>query len=198
MASKGDKTRQRILSVVAEMLATHTFEEISIAEITRRAVVTRPGFYFYFPTKGAAVATLMEDLFAEFTDVAEVWYDHGDSGEQQALGEGMARTVDLWRTHATVMHGMVQAASADPAAREIWRSWIAAFTARAIPTITADAGSQLDRSEVPVERLADTLVGLTFDAMQRDVRSIVESSQPTEHLVETLTYVWSRALYGSA
>jgi AcrR family transcriptional regulator len=197
MASKGDNTRQRILSVVAEMLAAHTFDEISIAEITRRAAVTRPGFYFYFPTKGAAVATLMEDLFTEFTDVAGVWYDHGVR-EQEALRLGMSRTVELWRTHATVMHGMVQAASADPAAREIWQGWIAAFTARAIPTIAADTGGQLDQLKIPVERLADILVGLTFDAMQRDVRSIVDSGQPTEHLVETLTYVWGRALYDSA
>lgn len=57
MAPKGDHRRARILSVVADMLSTHEFNEISIAEITRRSDITRQGFYFYFPSKGASSAT---------------------------------------------------------------------------------------------------------------------------------------------
>src|SRR3954470_15364221 len=141
MVTKGDRRRQRILDAVAELLETETFEEISIAEITRRADVTRPGFYFYFPTKGAAVASLMEGLFGEFMDAAGVWYEHREADQETGLRAGMEATVDLWRKHAVVMHGMVQAAAAEKEAREIWQRWIAAFTARAVPTIAADLGS---------------------------------------------------------
>ena len=195
MVTKGDRRRQRILDAVADLLETESFEQISIAEITRRADVTRPGFYFYFPTKGAAVASLMEGLIGEFLDAASPWYDHRGPDQPTALREGMERTVALWRKHAVVMHGMVQAAAAEREAGEIWQQWVNAFTARAVPTITADLGPARSRSHRP-EQLATFLVDATFAAMQRDVRSIVEEGTGTPGVVDAISLVWARTLYG--
>jgi len=191
VVTKGDRRRERILACVAELLETESFEEISIAEITRRAEVTRPGFYFYFPTKGAAVASLMEGLVSEFMDAAAVWYEHRADDQETALRQGMGATIDLWRKHAVVMHGMVQAASTEREAGEIWQRWVAAFTARAVPTIAADLGP---RAVVRAEPLATFLVDATFAAMQRDVRSVVETGQPVPDLLDTIVRVWDRAL----
>jgi len=191
VVTKGDRRRERILACVAELLETQSFEEISIAEITRRAEVTRPGFYFYFPTKGAAVASLMEGLVSEFMDAAAVWYEHRADDQETALRQGMGATIELWRKHAVVMHGMVQAASSEREAGEIWQRWVAAFTARAVPTIAADLGP---RAAVRAEPLATFLVDATFAAMQRDVRSVVETGQPVPDLLDTIVRVWDRAL----
>ncbi len=193
MVTKGDRRRQAILDAVTDLLETHSFEDISIAEITRRADVTRPGFYFYFPTKGAAVASLMEDLFGQFMDAAAVWYEHREVDQREGIRLGMTATVDLWRKHAVVMHGMVQAATADREAEALWQQWIAAFNARALPTITADTRGTKHRQ---AERLTTFLVDATFAAMQRDVRSIVETGAPTPDLLETIVLVWVRTLYG--
>lgn len=107
----------------------------------------------------------------------------------------MSATVELWRAPAAVMHGMVQAAATDRPARDIWSCWIQTFTERATPTLNDDTQKRLGTTDVPVEGLTDLLVGLTFDAMQRDVRSIVETDLPTPHLAATLAYVWERAIY---
>jgi len=196
MPSKGDHRRERILTTVADLLSHHTFDEMTIAEITRTAGVTRPGFYFYFPTKGAAVASLMEGLIGEFMDAAAIWYDHSGPDQGTALRVGMQATVDLWRTHAVVMHGMVQAAVADKEAREIWQRWVAAFTARAVPTIAADLGKRRTVEPSP-EDVATFLVDATFAAMQRDVRAVIETGEGTPRLVESISLVWERTLYPS-
>lgn len=195
MATKGDRRRQRILAAVIDLLATSSFEDITIAEITRRAEVTRPGFYFYFPTKGAAVASLMENLFTEFADAARVWYEHGGDDQVGALHEGMEATVALWRKHAHVMHGMVQAAAADSHALEIWDRWVAAFVARAVPTIAADAGARLANGGTSVEAVAQLLVDATFAGMRRDVRAVVETGHGASQVIETLTFLWTQTLY---
>lgn len=198
MVSKGDRRRQRILDAVAELLETETFDEISIAEITRRADVTRPGFYFYFSTKGAAVASLMEGLFAEFMDAAGVWYEHREDDQRAGLRVGMEATIALWRKHAVVMHGMVQAAAIDSAADAIWQQWLAAFTARAVPTVSADLAGRASSATPPsATELATFLVDATFAAMQRDVRAIVETGSGTPGLLDSIVHVWSRALYPS-
>lgn len=194
MPRKGDRRREHILAVVAELLETESFEQISIAEITRRADVTRPAFYFYFPTKGAAVASLMEGLIGKFLAAAATWYDHTGPDQETALRDGMQATVDLWRKHAVVMHGMVQAAAADREAGALWQRWIAAFTARAVPTIAADL--RPSRSEARPEDVATFLVDATFAAMQRDVRSLVEDGAGTSDVVDAIVLVWVRTLYG--
>ena len=198
MPVKGDLRRARIQSAIAELLETSHFEAISIAEITRRADVTRPGFYFYFPTKGAAVASLMEGLFVEFEEAARIWYEHRGENQRAALRDGMHATVTLWRKHALVMYGMVQAASADAAAREVWDRWVSAFLARAIPTVAADAGAHLRRAGTDPTAVARVLVDATFSAMQRDVRAIVETGTGTPDVVESLTHVWAQALYSTS
>lgn len=191
MVTKGDRRRQQILDTVAELLESSTYDDISITEITRRADVTRPGFYFYFPTKGAAVASLMEGLFADYMDAAAVWYEHRETDQRDGIRIGMAATVDLWRKHAVVMHGMVQAAATDREAEALWNQWVGAFTARALPTVSADT-----REAARAERVTTFLVDATFAAMQRDVRSIVETGEGTPDLLETIVQVWVRTLYG--
>jgi AcrR family transcriptional regulator len=195
MVTKGDRRRQRILEVVSELLSTRSFEQITIAEITRRADVTRPGFYFYFPTKGSAVASLMEGLYAEFEDVARVWYDHRLDDQPQALADGMQATVDLWRKHAHVMHAMAQASAADAYATEIQERWIAAFVARAVPTIAADTGSQAKRFGSSIESVARALVDATFAAMRRDVSALLQRGEAPTDTVATLVLLWTRVLY---
>lgn len=195
MATKGDQRRQRILAVVNDLVETCSYEEITIAEITRRAEVTRPGFYFYFPTKGAAVASLMENLYAQYTEAARIWYEHGGDDQAGAFREGMAATVALWRKHAHVMHAMVQAAASDTHAMEIWDRWVHAFAARAIPIIAADAESRIRRAGSSVEAVAQLLVDATFAAMRRDVRAVVEHGEGSADVENTVSLLWIQALY---
>ena len=195
MPTKGDRTRQRILDVVENLLHERAFEDITIAEITRRAGVTRPGFYFYFGTKGAAVASLMENLFPEFMDAASVWYEHEAEDQRTGLRLGMAATVALWRKHAVVMHGMVQAAAVDVRAREIWQQWVNAFVARAVPTISADRPPRRGSASPTSEQLATFLVDATFSSMERDVRSLVTTGATVDGTLEALVHVWEGALY---
>ena len=195
MAPKGDQRRARILSVVADLLSTHEFSEISIAEITRRSEITRQGFYFYFPSKGAAVAALLEDLYVEFSEVTDGWYAQRNGDQLSALRESMTGTVELWRRNVTLINGMFQAAAGDREAREIWEGWFATFMSRAIPKLTEDAGARLADLGLNIEEVAALLVGVAFDAMERDIRQIVETGAGIPGLDGLIAFVWAQTLY---
>jgi AcrR family transcriptional regulator len=192
--TKGGRTRQRILETVANLLGEHSFDQISIAEITRRAEVTRPAFYFHFPSKGAAVAAILEELFEEFITVADAWYEHPSGDPLAGIPEALDATINLWQANARLMHGMAQAAAVDREAGELWRSWIHQFSRRASERLQADLTLGTDGEAPSADALAEVLVGATFDAMQRDVRRIVELGEKTPEIGPTLAYVWSRAL----
>ena len=190
--SKGDRTRSRILATLEALLAEVPYEQVSIAEVTRRAEVTRPAFYFHFDSLGSALSSLMERLFDEFTAVAGDWYGHSGPSQPESLRKDMADTVRLWRQHAVVMDAMMRAAGSDEPAMRVLDEWIAAFTSRAIPVIRADARELTDRAE----KVGALLVAMTFDAMRRDVRRIVETGTVDDDLADTIATIWIRTLYG--
>lgn len=194
-ASKGELTRLRILEALSELLGEMTYDDLTIAEVTRRAAVTRPAFYFHFDSLGAAVSSLLEGLFDEFVATAGVWYDHrlrAPDHPDDAFRQGMTGTVALWRRHARVMDAISRAAATDVAARRVLDGWISVFADKALPVAREDA-THLGES---VERVTRLLVLSTFDAMGRDVRSIAAGDRPDPDLADTVSRVWIRTLYG--
>ena len=67
---KGDQRRSALLESLDQHLQESSFESVNIADISRRAGVTRSAFYFYFENKAAAVAALMEELYDEIFAVS--------------------------------------------------------------------------------------------------------------------------------
>jgi AcrR family transcriptional regulator len=57
---RGEETRNRILEAAAECFAQHGYDGAGVAEICRRAGVTKGGFYHHFPSKQALFLELMD------------------------------------------------------------------------------------------------------------------------------------------
>ncbi|MDX8152380.1 TetR/AcrR family transcriptional regulator [Patulibacter brassicae] len=197
---KGADRRERILRALEELLETTPFAEIKIGQLTARAEVTRPGFYFYFPTKSAAVAALLEDLFEATHQVAASWYggDHPDPASAiAAVREGMAGTARLWRENARIFRAMIEAAHADPEVGVLWDAWRMAFVERVAARIVLEreAGEMLPGPRA--ELVAETLVGGVFFAMERDVAAVLAGTEGSlDELVDALVFVYANALYG--
>ena len=60
---KSDLRRNAILESLDHHLREVGLDGINIADVTRRAGVTRSAFYFYFENKAAAVAALLEPMY---------------------------------------------------------------------------------------------------------------------------------------
>lgn len=194
MTSKGARTRRRILDVVVELLETQSYDAMSVAEITRRAEITRPGFYFHFATKGAAVAGVLEELLAEFVGVAAAWYEHPGDDPLAGVEEALGATVELWRSHAHLMDAVLRAAADDREAAHLVDAWVEGLTAQAAGRLRRDLTGQLPIAGPSVESLAAFMVGATFEAMRRDVRAVVGAGEPVPEVLEALTYVWTQVI----
>jgi AcrR family transcriptional regulator len=85
---RGEETRTRILDAATEAFARYGYDAPGVAEICRRAGVTKGGFYHHFPSK--------QDVFLE---MLERWLDGIDqqleamrSGEETVPEELLAMT----------------------------------------------------------------------------------------------------------
>ncbi len=65
LQSRGEETRTRILDAALEAFARYGYDASGVAEICRRAEVTKGGFYHHFPSKQAVFLELLERWLGE-------------------------------------------------------------------------------------------------------------------------------------
>lgn len=192
---RGDASRIAILGALDRLIADRPLAEIGIAEITRTAGLTRSAFYFYFPSKAAAVAALLADFKSEMLDAAREWYEGGSRSPEERLRSGFGASVGLWRDRAPLMVAMLDAVGTDPEVRAVWEEWIDSFVGRVARRIADDREAGAASFTGDPTALATVLVDAAFAGMERDVRSIRAGAAPSPAVTEALGAVWERALY---
>jgi AcrR family transcriptional regulator len=194
---RGDERRRLLLTALEDLLATTPFAEIGISDITAAAGVTRSGFYFYFSSKAAAVAALLEDFREQMEEAGAAWYESSTASPLDRVTTTVHASAALWRSHAHLLVAMLDAASADPEAREIWGSWTAGFVERISARIRADRKAGLVHTTADAGALAVVLMGATLRAMEAEVRQVAAGRRPTRALNDALIDLWFRTLYAA-
>ena len=72
---RGEATRERILQAAQECFARHGYDATGVAEICRRAGVTKGGFYHHFPSKQAVFLELLENWLSGLDTLLEATRD---------------------------------------------------------------------------------------------------------------------------
>ena len=83
---RGDRQRQAILQAVRDLLGERPFSELSVASISARAGVGRSGFYFYFDSKYAVLAQLLDEIADHLEELTDSFAarEPGETPEQFA------------------------------------------------------------------------------------------------------------------
>jgi AcrR family transcriptional regulator len=193
---RGEQRRAALLRALEELLRTRPLAEFGIRDITEAAGVTRSGFYFYFPTKEAAVAELLRELFDEIMGGAAAFLE-GDAWGDEAIELAITNLVASWRGHRRLMVALLDARDADPATRVLWDEWVDAFAAPIARAITDEraAGRAADGPD-PL-RIAHVLLGANERTLERMVRTGDDDARDDE-VVATLTWLWTTTIYGGS
>jgi AcrR family transcriptional regulator len=179
-----------LLSALEEQLQTRPLADVSVGAIAEAAGLGRSAFYFYFPTKEAAVAELLGELFDEMLGGAGDFL--GQVGEPpEAVRRGLARVLEAWGEHRLLMRAMLDARDRDPAVRELWDRWLDRF----VEPVAAIVAAQ--RAGVPGPDAADlvrALIAMNERLLERYVRG-PEDATVAAALCDTLVHVWQSAIY---
>lgn len=163
---KSDLRRVAILESLDHHLREAGFDALNIADVTRRAGVTRSAFYFYFENKAAAVAALLEPMYDDGFLASDILTDPAQPRVDRirAMLTALLDTVDQ---HRYLLQAMLEARASSPAIREVWDDARDSFVASVAGMISAEREAGHASEGPPPEVIASMLLEFNDRLMER-------------------------------
>jgi AcrR family transcriptional regulator len=193
--ARGDRRRSALLEALDHQLRQSptrgSLDSINIADISRRAGVTRSAFYFYFENKASAVAALMEEMYDESFAAAEALRAGGTPAENI---EAMVRALfSTWDKHEHLFRASLDARATSRTVRELWDSDRESF----VPVVAAMIDDERASGAAPPGTDATALASVLLELNDRMLeRLALGGPLDRDQLVEAVVAVWLHTIYG--
>ena len=190
--ARGDRRRSALLESLDHYLRESSLDSINIADISRRAGVTRSAFYFYFENKASAVAALMEEMYDESFAAADLLL--GDGGSPAVNIEAMIRALfSTWDKHEHLFRASLDARATSATVRELWDADRESF----VPVVAAMMEAERTTGAAPPGVAATALAGVLLELNDRMLeRLALGGPLDREQLVEAVVAIWLHTIYG--
>jgi AcrR family transcriptional regulator len=116
--TRSERTRERIMSAVRELLAEGSFHGSTVEAVAERAGISRATLYQHFRSRIDLVDAIC-DTFAVNPALVELRQTVELPDPAVALAETIARAVRFWASEDTILRELYGVAAIDPAAREL-------------------------------------------------------------------------------
>jgi TetR/AcrR family transcriptional regulator, ethionamide resistance regulator len=191
--NKGDARRDALLSAFDELLREQSLDDINVAEISRRAGVTRSAFYFYFESKALAVMALMQELYDAAAEANELLVKaEGEPGER--IRTAIALLFDTVDSSPHTYRALLEARGSNPDVRQMWDAGLADFAGFIAGMIETERAAGRAVEDPDANAVAAVLLDLNNHALERHA---LGSGPPREQHIEALVSIWLRTIYGT-
>lgn len=192
------EAREALLAAAERLLAERKLDEITVADLLAGAGVSRASFYFYFASKHDVVIALAERFVHEVEIAAGPWLERRELEPEQALREAVRGSLDVWRRHGAVMRAVVESWHASPELGDLWGALTARFTAAAREQVERERAAGIAKADGPdPAALAAALIWMNERVLYLWASEAEPALADPETVVDTLTAIWLRAVYGS-
>ncbi|WP_435747187.1 TetR/AcrR family transcriptional regulator [Nocardioides sp. SYSU DS0663] len=195
-ATRGDQRRAALLEALDAHLRdagpAAGLDDINVADLSRRAGVTRSAFYFYFENKAAAVAALMDEMEEEASDAAGLL--EGEGAMRERVAAAIRTVVEGWGRRTHVYRAMLEARATSPAVRERWEARLASFAELVAELIEAERVA----GRAPAGPSALALATALLDVNDRTLERLVRAPEhfDWDRQVDAVVHVWTGSIYG--
>ncbi len=192
----GEERELAILATLQDLLSRHPLHAVSVDDLARGAGISRPTFYFYFPSREAALIALLERL------VEDAWAALGDAPERlaedpadawrQAIGGSYA----TWGANRDVVRAAAEARAPNSEVRALWTRLLESFVAQTTAAIEAERERGVAPPGLPASDLALCLNRMNERVFETTLGG-EELTLPEDRVLDSLVDVWLRAIYGT-
>ncbi len=196
--ASGDERERAILETAERLLEERPLSEISVDDLAKGAGISRPTFYFYFPSKDAVVLTIIDRLVAAAAGSREEALQTLAAGEPRAgLRQALADLYGAFRARRAVSLAAAELRMTNPEARELWSQVMEGWVADTTAVIEAERARGAAPPGQPPRDLAIALVQMN-ERVQYASFTGESPSLEQDRVLDVLVEIWLRAIYGTA
>ncbi|MDT7676763.1 MAG: TetR/AcrR family transcriptional regulator, ethionamide resistance regulator [Pseudonocardiales bacterium] len=190
----GDDREQAILTTAERLLADRTLGEISIDDLARGAGISRPTFYFYFPSKDAVLLTLLDRVNAEADSAAFGLFGQSTEDPAKLWRAGISAFFTTFSAHRAVAVAAAQAKAGNSEVRELWSRVMEKWVRQTEEIIQSERDRGAAPPGIPVRDLAVTL-NLMNERVMHTIFAAEHPALDESRAVDTLLHVWLNSIY---
>ena len=196
--ASGDDRERAILETAERLLEERPLSEISVDDLAKGAGISRPTFYFYFPSKDAVVLTIIDRLVAAAAGSREDALATLAQGDPRAgLRQGLEDLYAAFRKRRAVVLAAAEMRMTNPEARDLWAEVMEGWVADTTAVIEAERARGAAPPGQPARDLAIALVQMN-ERVQYATFADEEPSLEQDRVLDVLVEIWLRAIYGTA
>jgi TetR/AcrR family transcriptional regulator, ethionamide resistance regulator len=190
----GDDREQAILATAERLLEERPLADFSVDDLAKGAGISRPTFYFYFPSKNAVLLSLLDQVNAR-----------AHAALTALSGKLSGDPATVWRTrieaffevsgsHRAVAVAGAAAKATNPEVRQLWsmlmQRWISSTTA----AIKEERKRGAAPNTVPAEDLSVAL-NMMSERLMAATFTAEKSAIPEHRVIDTLVHIWLASIY---
>ena len=189
---RGDRRREAILTALDERLRSTALDDISVADLTEAAGITRSAFYFYFESKAAAVTTLLVVVNTEALKSTDMIINGPD-----AFRPRVTAALDLLVTRVLenehIYRALLTARTQHQPTREMWDAGRKTMATSIAGFIRAERQAGRAPEGTDAFALAEGLIHINETVLER---LAYHPEAPRGQLLATAADMWVRTVYG--
>jgi TetR/AcrR family transcriptional regulator, ethionamide resistance regulator len=195
--ASGDERERAILTTAERLLEERPLSEISVEDLARGAGISRPTFYFYFPSKDAVLLTLVDRMVEAGTASREEALAKLAKEPRAGWRMALQASFDAFGSRRAVILAAAELRTTNAEARELWSRVMEGWVADVTEVIESERARGVAPAGQPARDLAIALLQMNERAQYATFAG--ESPALTEDkILDALVDVWVRAIYGSA
>jgi TetR/AcrR family transcriptional regulator, ethionamide resistance regulator len=195
--ASGDDRERAILETAERLLEERPLSEISVDDLAKGAGISRPTFYFYFPSKDAVVLTIIDRLVAAAAGSREEALATLAEGDPRAgLRKALEDLYGAFRSRRAVAMAAAELRTTNSEARDLWSQVMEGWVADATAVIEAERARGAAPPGQPAREVATALVQMN-ERVQYATFAGESPSLEDERVLDVLVDIWLRAIYGT-
>jgi AcrR family transcriptional regulator len=196
--ASGDDRERAILETAERLLEERPLSEISVDDLAKGAGISRPTFYFYFPSKDAVVLTIIDRLVAAAAGSREDAVATLAQGDPRAgLRKGLADLYAAFRARRAVVLAAAELRTTNSEARDLWSEVMEGWVTDVTAVIEVERARGAAPPGQPARDVAIALVQMN-ERVQYATFAAESPSLEDKRVLDVLVDIWLRAIYGTA
>jgi AcrR family transcriptional regulator len=196
--ASGDDRERSILETAERLLEERSLSDISVDDLAKGAGISRPTFYFYFPSKDAVVLSIIDRLVADAGEGREeILATLAATGPQAGLRKALENLYAAFRSRPGVVRAGSDLRATNQEARDLWAQVMEGW----VDDVTAVIEFERSRDAAPAGQPAREMAIALVQMNERAQYATLLGEQPSldsERVLDVLIEIWLRAIYGTA